>query len=132
MDTASLNKVRADKWLWAARFYKTRSLATQAIERGKARLDGEVIKPAKELRVGDMLTVEQGDYKLVLEIKALSEVRRGAPEAKALYEETAESIQNRERIATQRKLAPEPTQHLQGRPSKRQRRDLDGFRSTIS
>ena len=124
-----MTSVRLDKWLWAARFYKTRSLAIQAVDRGKVRQNGDTVKPAKELRVGDVLTVEQGDHRLELDVIALSDVRRGAPEARALYAETADSIALRERIATQKRLAPEPSAAIQGRPTKRQRRDLDQFSS---
>ena len=123
-----MDKVRVDKWLWAARFFKTRSLATDAINRGKVRLAGDLIKPAKELKVGDTLLVQHGDTQQELSVTALSDVRRGAPEAALLYQETLASLAKREQAATQRKLAPEPAAQLHGRPTKRQRRDLDGVR----
>ena len=123
-----MDKVRVDKWLWAARFFKTRSLATDAINRGKVRLAGDLIKPAKELKVGDTLLVQHGDTLQELSVTALSDVRRGAPEAALLYQETLSSLAKREQAAAQRKLAPEPAAQLHGRPTKRQRRDLDGVR----
>jgi ribosome-associated heat shock protein Hsp15 len=121
-----MDKVRIDKWLWAARFYKTRSLATDAINRGKVRVAGDAVKPAKEIKIGDSLHVQHGEQALDLLVTALSDVRRGAPEAKLLYEETAASIAKREASNLQKKLAPEPAAQLHGRPTKRQRRDLDG------
>jgi ribosome-associated heat shock protein Hsp15 len=121
-----MDKVRIDKWLWAARFYKTRSLATDAINRGKVRVAGDAVKPAKDIKIGDALHVQHGEHAVDLLVTALSDVRRGAPEAKLLYEETAASIAKREAANVQKKLAPEPAAQLHGRPTKRQRRDLDG------
>jgi ribosome-associated heat shock protein Hsp15 len=123
-----MDKVRIDKWLWAARFYKTRSLATDAINRGKVRLAGDAIKPAKEIKIDDRLHVQHGDHALDVRVTGLSDVRRGAPEAQLLYEETADSIAKRSAAALQKQLAPEPAAQLHGRPTKRQRRDLDGAR----
>jgi ribosome-associated heat shock protein Hsp15 len=121
------SKLRLDKWLWAARFFKTRSLAVQAIERGKVRVEGEAVKPAKEIKVGDLLQMTHGETPLELTVLALSDVRRGAPEAQQLYEETPASTTRRQAAALQRKMAPEPAAQLHGRPTKRQRRDLNGF-----
>jgi ribosome-associated heat shock protein Hsp15 len=121
-----MDKVRIDKWLWAARFYKTRSLATDAINRGKVRVAGDAVKPAKDIKIGDALHVQHGDHALDCVVMALSDIRRGAPEAKLLYEETAASQAKREAATVQKKLAPEPAAQLHGRPTKRQRRDLDG------
>jgi ribosome-associated heat shock protein Hsp15 len=121
-----MDKVRIDKWLWAARFYKTRSLATDAINRGKVRVAGDSVKPAKDIKISDALHVQHGELAVDLLVTALSDVRRGAPEAKLLYEETAASIAKREAANMQKKLAPEPAAQLHGRPTKRQRRDLDG------
>ncbi len=123
-----MEKVRIDKWLWAARFFKTRSLATDAVDRGKVRVAGGIVKPAKEIKIGDALHIQHGESVLDLIVTGLSDVRRGAPEARALYEETADSIAKREAASQQRKLAPEPAAQLHGRPTKRQRRDLDGAR----
>jgi ribosome-associated heat shock protein Hsp15 len=121
-----MDKVRLDKWLWAARFYKTRSQATDAIQRGKVRLAGVVVKPAREVKIGDALQVHHGDHALQLNVTGLSDVRRGAPEAQLLYEETPDSRAQRSAAALQKQLAPEPAAQLHGRPTKRQRRDLDG------
>ncbi len=122
----TLGKLRLDKWLWAARFFKTRSLAVQAIERGKVRVAGDAVKPAKEIKCGDVLHITHGETVTELTVQALSDVRRGAPEAQQLYLETASSIAKKEHAALQRKIAPEPAAQLHGRPTKRQRRDLDG------
>lgn len=121
------SKLRLDKWLWAARFYKTRSLAVQAIERGKVRVGGETVKPAKDIKVGDVLQLTHGDTPRELVVQALASTRRGAPEAQQLYAETSDSIAKKETAAVQRKLAPEPATQLHGRPTKRQRRDLKRF-----
>jgi ribosome-associated heat shock protein Hsp15 len=120
-----MDKVRIDKWLWAARFYKTRSLATDAINRGKVRVAGDAVKPAREIKIGDVLHVQHGDHAIDCMVMGLSDIRRGAPEAKLLYEETAASLAKREAASLQRKLAPEPAALLHGRPTKRQRRVLD-------
>lgn len=123
-----LNKVRIDKWLWAARFYKTRSLAKQAVEGGKVHVDGQRVKPSKEVTVGQTLNVRQGvDEKEVL-IIALSDQRRGAPEAALLYEESAESIKRREQKAQQRKLANALRPTPEHRPNKKQRRQIHQFK----
>ena len=120
-------KVRLDKWLWAARFFKTRRLAKAAIEGGKVRWDGQRIKAGKEIGVGDNLTIRQGfDDKEVL-VTALSEQRRGAPEAALLYEEMAASKALRENRAADRKAAAggfKPSDH---KPSKKERRQLQKF-----
>jgi ribosome-associated heat shock protein Hsp15 len=127
MDQAGTGKVRLDKWLWAARFFKTRRLAKAAIEGGKVRWDGQRIKAGKEIGVGDCLTIRQGfDDKEVL-VTALSEQRRGAPEAALLYEETAASKVLRENRAADRKAAAggfKPSDH---KPSKKERRQLHKF-----
>jgi ribosome-associated heat shock protein Hsp15 len=116
--------MRIDKWLWVARFYKTRSLAAEAVERGRVRVNGQPVKPARELRVGDEVRLEQdvsGQHTVV--VRGLSMVRGPAPVAQALYEETAASLAARERQAEQRRLAPEPAAALsEGRPTKRDRR----------
>ncbi|WP_421682623.1 ribosome-associated heat shock protein Hsp15 [Stutzerimonas urumqiensis] len=122
------DKVRLDKWLWAARFYKTRALAKAAIEGGKVQMRGERCKPGKEPRVGDELTLRTGYDERTVVVRALSGVRRGAPEAQALYEETADSIARREQAAALRKAGALGLA-TDGRPSKKQRRDLHRFRS---
>ncbi|NQD91055.1 RNA-binding protein [Pseudomonas sp. CrR25] len=121
------DKVRLDKWLWAARFYKTRALAKAAIEGGKVHCRGERCKPGKEPKVGDELLIRTGFDERTVVIQALSVVRRGAPEAQMLYAETAESIARRELAAAQRKAGALGVQ-TDGRPTKKQRRQLHQFR----
>ncbi|MFN3239490.1 MAG: RNA-binding S4 domain-containing protein [Pseudomonadales bacterium] len=119
--------VRLDKWLWAARFFKTRAKAKEAIDGGKVHMDGVRAKPSKELKVGDIIKLRQGyDEKIVL-VNALSEQRRGAPEAALLYEETPESIEKRLAMAAQRKAAGGQIVSS-GRPSKKDRRQIHRFR----
>ena len=122
-------RVRIDKWLWAARFYKTRSMAADAIELGRVRIEGERIKPAREARPGERVELVQGDHRIEVVVRALSTVRGPAPTARLLYEETAESIARRERRAEARRYAVEPASALQGRPTKRDRRLLEKTRS---
>ncbi|PWB32562.1 RNA-binding protein [Pseudomonas sp. SDI] len=117
------DKVRLDKWLWAARFYKTRALAKTAIESGKVHCRGERCKPGKEPRVGDEFVLRTGFDERTVVVKALSVVRRGAPEAQALYEETAQSIVRREQAAALRKAGALGVT-TDGRPTKKQRRQL--------
>ena len=121
------DKVRLDKWLWAARFFKTRALAKAAIEGGKVHCRGERCKPSKEPRVGEELTIRTGFDERTVTIRALSVVRRGAPEAQALYEETADSVESRERAAAMRKAGALGVQ-TEGRPSKKQRRQIHQLR----
>ncbi|MEN9781133.1 MAG: RNA-binding S4 domain-containing protein [Burkholderiaceae bacterium] len=118
--------MRLDKWLWAARFYKTRALAVDEITLGRVQVNGADAKPARELRPGDTLHLRQGWMQRTVIVRALSERRGPASEAQALYEETADSIAAREQAARQRREAPEPAlaRHA-GRPTKRERRDLD-------
>ncbi|NHN79479.1 ribosome-associated heat shock protein Hsp15 [Azotobacter chroococcum] len=120
-------KVRLDKWLWAARFYKTRALAKEAIEGGKVHCRGERCKPSKEPKIGEELTIRTGFDERTVVIRALSAVRRGAPEAQLLYEETAESRARREEAAALRKAGALGVE-TDGRPSKKQRRQLFQFR----
>ncbi|MDP1692286.1 MAG: S4 domain-containing protein [Burkholderiaceae bacterium] len=119
--------VRLDKWLWAARFFKTRALAAEAVDRGRIDVNGQPAKPARELHPGDTLVLRQdGGVKRTLVIRALSVQRGPARVAQALYEETADSLAQRLRAAEARRLAPEPAQStLQGRPTKRDRRELE-------
>jgi ribosome-associated heat shock protein Hsp15 len=121
------DKVRLDKWLWAARFYKTRALAKAAIEGGKVHHRGERCKPGKEPKVGDEYVIRTGVEERSVVVQALSVVRRGAPEAQALYAETPESVERREKAAAQRKAGALGMQ-TDGRPSKKQRRQLHQFR----
>ena len=116
---------RLDKWLWAARFYKTRSLASEAIAKGRVMVNGQPAKPSRAVRVGDLIELQQGPVRRELEVRALSHVRGPAPVAQQLYQETVDSIAARERAAEQRRLAPEPSNSIeQGRPTKRDRRQL--------
>jgi ribosome-associated heat shock protein Hsp15 len=121
--------VRIDKWLWAARFFKTRSLAADAVESGKVRWNDERTKPARTLKPGDLLHIDNGATVWQVEIIGLSDKRGTAPAAQALYQETAASIARRQIEAEQRKLFHEPTSALKGRPTKRDRRLLDNSRS---
>jgi ribosome-associated heat shock protein Hsp15 len=117
---------RIDRWLWAARFYKTRSLAVEEIERGRVQVNGQEAKPARAVKPGDVVSLRQGWVLRVVVVKGLSEVRGPAPAAQQLYEETPESVLARERAAEQRRLAPEPAHAIEhGRPTKRGRRELD-------
>ena len=120
-------KVRLDKWLWAARFFKTRAKAKEAIDGGKIHVAGVKAKPSKEVNIGEIIKVRQGWDEKFVEVKALSEQRRGAPEAALLYEETPASIEKRLQEAEQRKAAGG---HLvtTGRPSKKDRRQIHRFR----
>ena len=122
---STVDRVRLDKWLWAARFYKTRALATDEIGRGRVSVNEQPAKPSRELKPGDLLTLRQGPVTRTVLVKGLSQLRGPAPVAQALYEETAASIAQRERAAEQRRLGAEPAQTIeQGRPTKRNRRQL--------
>jgi ribosome-associated heat shock protein Hsp15 len=123
-----MEKLRVDKWLWAARFYKTRSLAKAAIEGGKVQIGGQRIKVSREIAVGDSLRVRQGWDERDVIVRALSDQRRGAPEAQALYEETPESLERRSQSAQARKLAGGMVERPRGRPDKRARRQIHRFR----
>ena len=121
--------MRLDKWLWCASFYKTRSLATEEIAKGRVTVNGQPAKPARDLRCGDTVALRQGPVARTVLVRALSGARGPAPVAQLLYEETPESIAARERAAEQRRLAPEPAAALQeGRPTKRDRRNIDRAR----
>lgn len=120
------DKPRLDKWLWAARFFKTRALAKAAIEGGKVHCRGERCKPAKEPKIGDELTIRCGFDERTVIVRALCMVRRGAPEAQLLYEETADSIARREAAAALRKAGALGVQS-EGRPTKKQRRQIHHF-----
>ena len=124
----STGGVRLDKWLWAARFYKTRSLATAAINAGEVRVARERVKPARDVKVGDELQVRRGDDVMDIVVRELSSVRGAAPVAQRLYDETGESRQRRARAAERRALAREPALDLRGRPTKRDARELRRLR----
>lgn len=124
------DNVRLDKWLWAARFYKTRALAKAAIESGKVHCRGERCKPGKEPRIGDQFQIRTGFDERTVVVEALSVVRRGAPEAQTLYSETPESITKRENEAALRK-AGNLGVTTDGKPTKKQRRQLFDFRGAV-
>ena len=125
-----MEKLRIDKWLWAARFYKTRSLACDEIDKGRVQVNGAAVKPARELKAGDSVQLRSGAVTRTVTVLAISDKRGPAPQAALLYQETAESIAQRQLAAEQRRLAPEPALTLtQGRPTKRDRRDGEKLRS---
>lgn len=124
---APLTSLRIDKWLWAARFFKTRSLATEAIHAGHIKLNGAIVKPARELRAGDMLDLAIGEEKWTVEVLGLNDLRRPASEAQQLYAETAESRERRAAAKEAHRLAPTPGSDLRGRPTKKARRQIRGF-----
>ncbi len=130
MDHSDLTKVRIDKWLWAARFYKTRSIAKQAIDGGKVRVNGDRTKPSKDIEVGALLTIRQGWEDKTVEVIALSEQRRGAPEAQKLYRETEESQTKREQRQEERK-AFGSTVKTPTKPNTKERRQLQRIKRDI-
>jgi ribosome-associated heat shock protein Hsp15 len=119
-----MTTVRLDKWLWAARFFKTRSLASEAVDTGKVKVGGERVKPARSVRVGDELAIDNGAEAWEVAVLGLSDKRGAAPVARLLYEETPASIARREQLAEERKLFREPGTTIKGRPTKRDRRQL--------
>ena len=120
-----MEKTRIDKWLWAARFFKTRSLATEAVNKGQVQVEGKDVKPSREVKVGDTLDVWQAQVRKTMVVQSISEQRGPAPVAQALYEETQESSTRRAAEQEQRRLSPEPAHSIaQGRPTKRDRRAL--------
>lgn len=123
-----MSGVRIDKWLWAARFFKTRSLATDAVSGGKIKLNGAPTKPARDVKVGDKLDVFNGETRWSVVVQALAEKRGPAAEARLLYEETTESIAAREAEQARRKFTQEPAAEIHGRPTKRDRRQMERFR----
>jgi ribosome-associated heat shock protein Hsp15 len=122
--TSAETSLRLDKWLWAARFFKTRSLSATAIENGKILLNTQRVKPAKEVRQGDMLDISCGDQRFVVTVAGVNDQRRPAAEARLLYEETQESLARRQRALDMRKLAPVPGADLRGRPTKKAGRQI--------
>jgi ribosome-associated heat shock protein Hsp15 len=126
-DTMDKDKesVRLDKWLWAARFFKTRSLAQDAVERGRVRIDGEPVKPARTVKINDKMLIDNGSDRWEIIVAAISGARGGAPVARTLYFETDESIAKRENDKVARRLYPEPSLEIKGRPTKRDRRAME-------
>jgi len=122
------DKIRLDKWLWAARFFKTRSLAGDEIDKGRVKVNGQVAKASREPRIGDLVELRSGFDTRTVVVRALGDTRGPAPQAALLYEETTESLLARSEAAQRRRLAPEPAMSLtQGRPTKRDRRQLQGW-----
>lgn len=125
----SSETIRIDKWLWAARFFKTRTLATHAVDGGKVRVNGERVKPSRNVRLGDTLDIDNGSTEWQVLVERLSEVRAAAPIAQTLYVETAASIANRQKEAERKKYFRDPGADIKGRPTKRDRRDLNRTKS---
>lgn len=127
MIDAEAARQRIDKWLWAARFFKTRSIAATAVEGGKVKWNGQTVKPARELKPGDEIDIISGELRWTVIVRGLNGQRRPAPEARLLYEETAESMARRLRQEEIRRLAPTPGADLKGRPTKKSGRLIRGF-----
>ena len=123
-----MERVRVDKWLWAARFYKTRSAASEAVNGGLVQVGGERVKPAREVRPGDVVEVRVGSLRRTVVVQGLAERRGPASLAATLYEETPESVAAREQQALQRRLAPPLGSDLGARPTKQARRRLEALR----
>ncbi|WP_413499542.1 ribosome-associated heat shock protein Hsp15 [Buttiauxella gaviniae] len=128
MKEKSSEGVRLDKWLWAARFYKTRAIAREMVEGGKVHYNGQRSKPSKIVELNAMLTLRQGNDEKTVKVLALTEQRRPATDASQLYEETAESITKREKVALARKMNALTMSHPDRRPDKKERRDLMKFK----
>lgn len=126
MNEGGHTRQRLDKWLWAARFYKTRSLAATAIDAGHVRWNGQLAKPAREVSAGDEIEIAMGAMRWTVIVRALNSLRRPAPEARQLYEETADSQARRARAEELRRLAPVPGAGLKGRPTKKAGRLIRG------
>ena len=126
-DLPIADSMRLDKWLWAARFFKTRSLATTAIDTGKVHVDGDRVKPAKEVHIGQVIHIRNRDFEIEVDVLALSNVRRGAPEAALLYAETQASISKRENAKATGEGQFAQRDRGMGRPTKRQQRDIKKF-----
>ena len=125
-------KVRLDKWLWAARFYKTRSLAAEEVGKGRVLVNQQPAKPAREVKIGDQIHIRQEQMERTVDVLALSNVRGPAVVAQTLYQETQESLDKREAERERRRLAREPgVDYKQGRPTKRDRRELDNWRRIL-
>jgi ribosome-associated heat shock protein Hsp15 len=126
-DLDESDRMRLDKWLWAARFYKTRSLAVQAIDGGRVKLNGERAKPSKDVKPGDLIELRAGELRWHVEVRAVSARRGPAAEAAKLYAETDASRARREQALALRRAGPHPAQDARGRPTKRDRRMIRRF-----
>lgn len=122
-----MDRIRIDKWLWAARFYKTRTLATQAVDAGHIRLNDERPKPSKEVRVGDRVAIRIGEYEWDLTVTGLADRRGSAAVARTLYVEDEASLVRRQEQMAMRRLSQEPSERIRGRPTKRDRRQIHRF-----
>jgi len=120
-------KCRLDKWLWAARFFKTRSIAIDAVDSGKVRVDGDRVKPAKEIKIGMLISIRNKEFEIEVAVTGLSNIRRGAPEAALLYAETEQSKAKRENAKITREADHAIRERGAGRPTKRQQRDIKKF-----
>lgn len=123
-----MERARLDKYLWAARFYKTRSISTEAIDGGKVRVNGDRVKPAKEVKAGDRIELRAGDAQYTIVVKALADKRGSAEIARSLYDETEESRSARIALADERRRSGDPAERIFARPTKKDRRTLDRFR----
>lgn len=123
-----MDTVRLDKWLWAARFFKSRTLAVASVEAGRVQINGERAKPARAVKVGDKLLIVREQERTELFVRTVSETRRSAPLAKLLYDETPESLLGKQTLAERRKFYAEPAHDITGRPTKRDRRALSQWR----
>ncbi len=127
MGSDPISRVRLDKWLWAARFYKTRTLASQAVEAGQVRVGGERVKPAHAVRVGEVIAVRKAGFAWEVTVTAVSDRRGGAADAALLYREHEDSVAARDALAAQKRADYEANPRFSGRPTKRQRRKLSDF-----
>ncbi|MFU2080424.1 ribosome-associated heat shock protein Hsp15 [Avibacterium endocarditidis] len=127
-DNQEDNEIRLDKWLWAARFYKTRTIAKEMIDGGKVHYNNQRTKPNKTVEVGALIKLRQGNEEKEVQVLALSNQRRGAPEAQLLYQETAQSVEKREKLALARKNNALSMPNPERRPNKKERRDLLKFK----
>ncbi|MFZ6849135.1 RNA-binding S4 domain-containing protein [Undibacterium sp. RuRC25W] len=123
-----IKTARIDKWLWAARFFKTRSMATHAVDLGRVLQNEQRVKPAHDVKPGDMLEIHHGEQIWEVQVMRILDVRGSATVAQTMYEETTVSTARRQKAAEDRKYFREPTAHIQGRPTKRDRRQLDATR----
>jgi ribosome-associated heat shock protein Hsp15 len=125
---SDLETVRIDKWLWAARFFKTRAQAVLAIEAGRVHLHGARVKPARAVKVGDRLLIQREQERFELWVRAVTDTRRSAPLARMLFDETPQSMLARQTAAEKRKFFVDPSHEIRARPTKRDRRDLEKWR----
>jgi len=129
-----LDELRLDKWLWAARFFKTRGIAIKAINGGKVHVAGQRVKPAKTVRIGDVLSIRKGIYEFEITVEKINDKRRPASEAQTMYTESEESLKQRQLIALQRRMESEHRRDAanEGRPTKKQRRQIIRFKKILT